>query len=206
MKNDVKQRTVDVQVISHVIIDKAEFPEPVHEEADPRARRADHLRQRLLTQSRNRHFGHSFLAKLCHQQKNSRQTLFAGIEKLIHQVVLISDVPLQQVLDKHGRQFRFAAHRQHHSLPLDMQKDAVCHCDRRRHTVKLTGQTTFSDKIAFAQNAKGCFFAGLRHHAELHLACLDKKYPVRRITLGKDRLFLVKRTQYFQSLKERRGN
>jgi hypothetical protein len=94
---------------------------------------------------------------------------------LILQIILISDVPLQQVFDKHRRQFRFTAHGQHHRLPLDMQKDAVCHCDCRRHAMKLTGKTTFSKEIAFAQNAKGCFFAGLRYNAELHLPRLDKK-------------------------------
>ena len=32
-----------------VVVNKAQFPEPIHEEADPRARCADHFRQRLLT-------------------------------------------------------------------------------------------------------------------------------------------------------------
>jgi hypothetical protein len=41
--------------------------------------------------------------------------------------------------------------------------------------MKLTGETTFSKEIAFVQNAKGCFFPGLRYNAELHLPRLDKK-------------------------------
>ena len=93
---------MDVQGISDVVIDKAELSESVHEEADPRARGPDHLRQSLLTQSGDRHFGHSLFAELSHQEKNSRQPSFAGVEKLIDQIILIPDVPLQQVLDEDG--------------------------------------------------------------------------------------------------------
>ena len=85
---------MDVQIVSNVVVDKAELPESVHEKADPRTGRPHHLRQSLLTKSGDRHFGHSFFSELRHQQENPRQPLFAGVEKLIDQIILVSNVSL----------------------------------------------------------------------------------------------------------------
>ena len=49
MQDDIKQQAMDLQPA--VVVDKAQFPGPVHEEADPRAGCADHLPQHLLTES-----------------------------------------------------------------------------------------------------------------------------------------------------------
>jgi len=49
MKYDIQQRTVDTQIMSNVVVDEAELPESVHEEADPRTGRTNHLSQSLLT-------------------------------------------------------------------------------------------------------------------------------------------------------------
>ena len=38
--------------VKPAVLNKAEFAEPIHEKADPRARRADHIRERGLTNSR----------------------------------------------------------------------------------------------------------------------------------------------------------
>lgn len=35
MKNNIEERTVNVQIIAKVVVDKAELPESVHEETDP---------------------------------------------------------------------------------------------------------------------------------------------------------------------------
>jgi hypothetical protein len=74
---------VDLQTA--VVVNKAQFPEPVHE-ADPRAGSADHFRQRLLTDLRDYGFRNAFLAKMSEQQKDPGQPLFARIEKLINQI------------------------------------------------------------------------------------------------------------------------
>jgi len=49
MKYDIQQRTVDTQIMANVVVDEAELPESVHEEADPRTGRTNHLSQSLLT-------------------------------------------------------------------------------------------------------------------------------------------------------------
>ena len=75
-----------------IIVDKAMLPESVHEMADPRPGRADHLCQSVLIDSGDYGFSLAFLAKLRKQQENPSQPLFAGVEKLVHQVRFIADV------------------------------------------------------------------------------------------------------------------
>src|ERR1019366_10095820 len=88
---------MNLQPTSAVIVDEAQFSEPVHEEADPRTGGADHSRQRLLTDLGNYQLGFAFLAKLSEQQKDSGQPLFARIKELINQIFFVTDVPRQQI-------------------------------------------------------------------------------------------------------------
>ena len=85
---------------SVIIVDKAMLPEPVHEMTDPGPGCADHLCQGVLIHSGDYGFSPTFLAKMRKQQENPGQTLFAGVEKLVYEVLLISDIARQQVLDK----------------------------------------------------------------------------------------------------------
>jgi len=82
VQNDIEQRTVDLQTA--VIVNKTQFPEAVHEEADSRTGRADHLGQSFLTDLRNNGFGNAFFAEMSKQQQNASQSLFAGVEELVH--------------------------------------------------------------------------------------------------------------------------
>ena len=77
------------------IVNEAQFPEPIHEETDPRPGCTHHLGQRLLTDLGDYRLGHAFLAEVSKQQQNPRESLFAGIEKLVDQVLFVSDVPPQ---------------------------------------------------------------------------------------------------------------
>jgi len=61
VENNVQQRAVDLQPA--IVANKAQFSEPVHEEADPRAGCADHFRQHLLTDLGHYALGFAFLAK-----------------------------------------------------------------------------------------------------------------------------------------------
>src|SRR5271165_4228467 len=90
-----------------VVMDKSQFPEPVHKETDPRAGCADHFREHLLTELGNYSFGCAILAKMSEQQKDPGQSLFAGIEKLIHQIFFVTDVPRQQIGDEDVGKFVF---------------------------------------------------------------------------------------------------
>src|SRR5260370_21309512 len=71
VQNDTQQRAVNLQPAFRPtgVIDKTQFPEPVHEEAHPRTSRADHLGQTLLTDLRDHPLGHAFLTNISHPQK-----------------------------------------------------------------------------------------------------------------------------------------
>ena len=90
MQNYAQQATVDRQTVG--VINKAKLLELHHEMADPRSRRADHLRQVFLINSWEDSFGSAFLAKMCKQQKDSGQAFLAGIEKLVHEIRFIPNV------------------------------------------------------------------------------------------------------------------
>src|SRR5229473_2002115 len=70
VENNIKQRTMDLQAPA-VVVNKAHFHEPVHEEADPRAGCTDYFRYHLLTDLVNYRLGRSFFAKMSEQQKDS---------------------------------------------------------------------------------------------------------------------------------------
>src|ERR1039457_4222188 len=89
----IEQRAMDLQPA--IVVNKTQFSEPVHEEADPRAGCANHLRQHLLTDLGDYRLGYAFLAKMSEQQKDPGQSLFARIEKLINQVFFVTDVRRQ---------------------------------------------------------------------------------------------------------------
>ena len=73
-----------------VVFNKAELAKAIHEEADAGPGGSDHFRQRFLRDLWDQRFRFSRLAKLREQQENSRQTLLAGVEKLIDEIGLDS--------------------------------------------------------------------------------------------------------------------
>ena len=184
---------MDVDVLSGVVLDKAELPESVHEKADARTSCSHHFRQSCLTESGNRHFGHTFRSETCHQQKNARQSLFAGIEKLVDQIILVSDIPPQEVLHEQSRQFWLQSHFTPEGGFLDIQKNAICQGRRGRHAYKLTGEAAFSEKVAHAQDSKNSFSTVISYYAQPYLAGLDEKQSIHVITLSENLFFFRKR-------------
>ena len=75
---------MNLQIIPGVIVNKSQFPEPVHEKANPRASRAYHICEGLLTDLGDYSLGLPFLAEVSQQQQNPSQSFFAGIEKLVN--------------------------------------------------------------------------------------------------------------------------
>ncbi len=77
------------------IVNEAQLPEPVHEETDPRAGCAHHLREGLLTDPGYDVLGHIFFSEVSEQQQSPGQSLFAGVKELVNQVLFVSDIPSQ---------------------------------------------------------------------------------------------------------------
>jgi hypothetical protein len=93
VQDHAEQATMDRQPAhGAVVFDKAKLPELVHEMTDPRPGGAHHLRQVFLIDSGKDRFGSTFLAKMSQQQENPGQALLAGVEKLVDQILFISDV------------------------------------------------------------------------------------------------------------------
>ena len=99
MKDHAQQAAMDGQS-AVTIVDKAVLSEPVHEITDPRSGRADHLCQGILIYIGDHGLSLAILAKMRKQKENPGKTLFAGVEKLVHEIGFISDVARQQMLDK----------------------------------------------------------------------------------------------------------
>ena len=129
-----------------VVVNKAQFSEPVHEVADPRAGCADHFRQHLLTDLGNYRLGCAFLAKMSEQQKDPGQPLFAGIEELIDQILLVTDVSPQQIRHEQIGKRVFPVQRFHHGSLVDLQNSAIRHGGCRTHAERLTCKRTFAEK------------------------------------------------------------
>src|SRR4029077_16795858 len=100
--HDAQKRSVDLKTA--VIFDEAQFPELVHEEIDPRARTADHLRQHFLRYFVEYSVGLVFFTVTGKQQKSAGKPLLARVEKLIDQVLFDSNVPCQHETDKPVRE------------------------------------------------------------------------------------------------------
>jgi hypothetical protein len=74
---------MNLQPAASVIVDEAQFPESVHEKADPRPGCTDHLRQGFLAHLGDYSLGHAFLAEVSEQQQEPSQSFFAGIKELV---------------------------------------------------------------------------------------------------------------------------
>jgi len=90
VQNHVQQGIMDFQF--SVVFDKTQFAEFVHEKAHARSGRADHLRQRFLTELSHDRLWPAFLAEICKQEEKPGEALFARIEQLVDQGPLMSGV------------------------------------------------------------------------------------------------------------------
>ena len=92
MQDYAEEAAADSQFAAVFVSDAATILELIHEMTHARPGCADHLCQGFLSNSGKHNLGPVFLAKMGQQQENPSQTLFAGVEELVHQVLFISDV------------------------------------------------------------------------------------------------------------------
>src|ERR1700730_5037512 len=157
------------------IVNEAQLPEPVHDKVNPRPSCAHHLCQSLLTDFGNCNFGLSILAEVSKQEKNPSKSFLAGIEKLINQILFVSDVPCQQKCDEHFGKRMFPVKHFHHGLLIDSHHRAIGHCGCGAQAERLPYKATIFEKITLVQNAYCGFLPPPRHNGELHLSFLYVK-------------------------------
>ena len=63
-----------------VVADQAQLSKLVHEKTNARSRRADHISQRFLIDTRVNRRGVTLFSKIREQQEEPRETFLAGIE------------------------------------------------------------------------------------------------------------------------------
>lgn len=85
VQNNIQQRFVHLD--PPVVFDKSQLTKPVHEKTDSGTGCTDHFRESLLANLRNLHLI-ARLTELRQQKQCPSESLFARIEKLIHQVCL----------------------------------------------------------------------------------------------------------------------
>ena len=94
------------------------------------------------------------LAEFRHQQENPRQTLFAGVEKLIDKIGLGAHAAGQQKLQKQVGEVMLLVHHADHLIPLDLERSAGGNGSGRRQTQpRHRRERLFSDKIASGEEA-----------------------------------------------------
>ena len=78
MEDDSQEGIVDLK--SSIVTNKAQFPEFIHEEIDPLARRADHFRQHLLGYLGEFSLRVFLLAVSGKQEQRAREPLLGRVE------------------------------------------------------------------------------------------------------------------------------
>jgi hypothetical protein len=135
-------------------------------------------------------FGCAVFSETSKQEKSASYSLFAGIEKLVNQSRMISDVAREQICHVQIRERAIPLQRKYQCISVDLQKRAVRHCGRRVLAQRLSSQAPVAEKVSLAQHAEGNFLAKLRYDGKSNLAFMDVKDWTCRVFLREDNLFL----------------
>jgi hypothetical protein len=186
-KNDAQQRTVDRQLA--IVVNKAKPFEFVHEEANARPGRPDHLRKRLLADLRGDRLGPSLFAKIREQQKSPGQALFARVEQVVHEVRFNATVARQQVSCEDLGKSRLCMKDADHLRFLKAHHSGVGHGSGRREAQRLRNQTAFAEKVALAKQGNYRFPSLLGDHGDFDRAPYDVKDGICGVSLRENDLF-----------------
>ena len=125
---------------------------------------------------------------MCEQQQSARQPLLAGVEELVHQVLLDSSVSCQHISDEAVGELVFLVQHANHLVFLDEEHGGRGNRGRRRHANGPAGNAPFPQKIALSKDRHNGFFARLVNNGELCTAFLNVNHTRGTIALGVDLL------------------
>src|SRR5258708_30761386 len=98
VEDDTEEGIVDVNLA--VRTDEAQFVEFLHEKIDARAGGANHLREHLLGDFGKHALRMALRAIAGKQQQSARQAFLGGVEELVYQVFLDSNVSGKHITDE----------------------------------------------------------------------------------------------------------
>ena len=133
---------------SPVIVNETKLSELVHEMTHARAGCADHFRQHFLTDLFDYHVRFSIVAVAGKQKQNSRQSLFTGVEQLIHQVFLNSDSAHKQMGQEFCREYGVGVQSPCRRTLGDPGNSALSEGRGGGYTALLAGKTALTKEIA----------------------------------------------------------
>jgi hypothetical protein len=134
----------------------------------------------------------TFLAEMSQQQQYPGQSFLTGVEKLVNQVLFISDVPCQQICHEQVGKLVLPVKHVHHRLLVDFHHGAIGHGGCGAQPEALPCKATFPEEVALVKNPYGGFLPDLRHNREFYLSFFYIKNSIGRVALSKDRLLLGK--------------
>src|SRR4029077_11906692 len=126
------------------------------------------------------------------QQQSAHQALLAGVEELVDQVLLDSEVPCQYVGDEAVRKLVLPVEHANHFVFLNDEDGGGCNSGRSRHANGLASKAAFSKKITRSQNRYNRLFAGFIDHGKLHAPFLKSHDSLCGIALREDGFFAAK--------------
>ena len=111
--------------------------------------------------------------KLASRSSTRRQPLFAGIEELVHQVLLNPNVAREQVVQEELGYARVPIDQLDHFRFPQPHNRAIGHCGGRGYPLDLTGQAALAKEIVGRQDGDHRLLPLVRDYSELEFAALD---------------------------------
>jgi hypothetical protein len=123
------------------------------------------------------------------QQQSARQAFFAGVEELVYQVRLDSNVSHQHVRDEAVGELVFLVERANHFAFLNDERSGRRNRRRSRNAKGLARKAPFTHEITWSQDRHNSLFAGFVDHGKSCAAFLDVDHTLRGLALRKDGFF-----------------
>ncbi len=141
MQDDIVEGTVRVPPV--VVANEAHLPEPIQKETDAGACGADHRGEGFLVDLRKGRPRLAFFLTVGQYQQRPHQSLLAGIEELIEQVLLDAKVARQEMGQEQLGEGGLVVKQTDHALFVDTHKTGVFRGARGGGTDCLSGQAGF---------------------------------------------------------------
>ena len=185
VEDDVEQGFVDADAA--VVVDEAQFAEAVHEEADAGAGGADHFGEGFLGDSGDEGLLDAWLTEVGHEEEDSGEAFFAGVEELIDEISLGSHAAGEEEGEEEVGEGVLLVHDSDHFVAVDAEGGAGGDGGGGgKAETSGGGEALFSDEVAGVEEGDGGFFAAFGDDGEFGAAFLKVEDAVGGGILSED--------------------